>query len=243
MMRTMLRSAPRHQIAALGLIGLATLSACEKSVDPGNTIIQTRPVESFTRIDVSGGFEVMITGGAADEVKVEAPEGYQSYIHTDFHAGKLQVYVEDRVSSNFSPKRLILTMKSLEGIEASGGCRVTGNGTFQADHMSIDVSGGTHVTLAMETGVLDCGASGGSQLDLSGSADAASENFSGASELHAFTLETTSTTIDASGGSTLDVRAKGSLHVDASGGSVIAYKGRPAIVQTLSGGSKLIDAN
>jgi hypothetical protein len=85
---------------------------------------------------------------------------------------------------------------------------------------------------------LDC--SGASNLYLSGFAEEMTFESSGASELHAYDLETHHCDLDISGASEAQVYAVKSLSVSASGASDVYYKGDPErISQHVSGASSL----
>jgi len=232
-------------LTSVPFLALMTLASCgDISVTPGKTVTTTRSAQNFSRIDVSDGFDVEIAVGAVEELRVEAPEGYQQYINTAVSGGRLRIWLQDNVSGNFSPRRILLRVKSLEEIEASGGCGITMTDTLRGETFAIASSGGSRFTMPLAVGSVHCGASGGSVLKLSGTAGSlVINNFSGGSRLRGFDLSAADVTVHASGGSNLEVRASDHLEVNASGGSEIYYRGHPGMTINLSGGSRVIDTN
>lgn len=231
-------------LASLVLAGVGLSSCNEISVTPGNTVTTTRSAQGFSHLEVSDGFEVEITRGTAEALRVEAPEGFQPYIKTEVENGTLRIYLQEHVSSSgLSPEKVYLTVTNLEGVTASGGSRITSMDTLRSAAFSIAGSGSSVFTFPLQVSELNCEASGSSELNLSGAAEGIATNFSGSSRLHAFDLATTSATINGSGSSRFEVRVSSALAVSTSGGSETYYKGHPAITQSLSGGSRIIDAN
>lgn len=231
-------------IAAFAAIVMSTvLGACKESIaGPATTV--TRPLSGFTRIDVEDGFDVEIRKDVTEDVTIEAPEGAMAHIITVVEGNRLRVYVDDIISSMFSPRRIIIRVRSLEEIELSGGTELTGVGTFDAPNFTLGASGGSNATLTIAATRTEVQASGGSVVSLRGSTDILDiESYSGGGRFHGFDLNARVVELDASGGSRLDVRASERLDVSASGGCEINYKGRPAITSDLTGGSTIIDAN
>lgn len=251
---------------ALAALCSICLAACNDSgVTPGNTTTTTRGVKDFTRLDVSHGFEVVITRDTIESLTIEAPEGWQSRIRTYVSEGTLHINIEDNIfSGEFSPRKAYVHMKSLAGVEASGASKVSSIDTFSAGTFAMQGSGGSSINLRLAAGTIRCEAgggtsftiggaaqtitvascSGGSRITVNGTADYLSvEECSGGSEVHAFDLPTGTAAVDASGGSSVDLRAANELNASASGGSTVRYKGHPRITQDMSGGSRLVDAN
>jgi hypothetical protein len=81
--------------------------------------------------------------------------------------------------------------------------------------------------------------SGGSVLDISGSADSLDLQLSGGSQLHGRDLAVKDISIQASGGSQGDVRADGRISGALSGGSELHVRGRATSRVATSGGSEV----
>ncbi|MBS1912814.1 MAG: DUF2807 domain-containing protein [Bacteroidetes bacterium] len=251
-------------VAALaGCVGLASCN--DLSVTPGNTVTSTRDVHGFSRIDITHGFDVIVTKDTTESLTIEAPEGWQPRIQTYVKDGTLHIDVDDAVfSSSFTPRRAYLHLVTLNGISASGGSHVSSSDVFTSDAFSLNGSGGSGIDLHVNAGTLECEASGGSTFTItgttgavnvehcSGSSDitiagtAQSMNLgecSGGSRVHAFDLRTATAVVDASGGSAVEVSVSSDLNASASGGSKVRYKGHPHLTQHASGGSSIEDAN
>ena len=228
----------------LSALALATsLSACTNFIT-GPTTTEERRVSGYSFVEVASGFDVEIRLDTTEGVTIEAPEEAMKHIETIVSGDRLHIGLDNVFNGSFSPRRAIVRVRSLRGVAASGGTEIEGVGTFTAPDFSLEASGGSRVTLSVTAGRTGMSASGGSEITLRGSSDnLAIESFSGGGRFHGFDYATSVTTLEASGGSRLDVRAAARLDVDASGGSAIYYRGHPTITSDLSGGSKIVDAN
>lgn len=204
----------------------------------GNLQTQDRKVSGFTGIDVSGGFSVEITQGSNEGVKLEADENLLDNIKTEVRNGVLHIYNDKSLSTNKGMKAYV-TVKELNKIDISGGVKVVGNSTFKTNIMTLDMSGGSKVTLAIEAKQIKADMSGASKVELTGKTDELRMEMSGASNVDASELAAKDVRIGASGASKVKVHADKTLHIDASGASSVYYKGTPSITSETSAAARI----
>jgi len=204
----------------------------------GNIKTQNRNVSGFEGINVSGGFEVEISQGNNEGVRLEAEENLLDNIKTEVRNGVLHIYNDKSLSTNKDMKAYI-TVKELRSVNISGGVKVTGNSTFKADKFDLDMSGGSNVKLALNTKLLTAGMSGASKVELSGQADEVNMDMSGASKVEAADLVANRVKIGASGASKVKVYAKDALDINASGASTVYYKGSPTVNTDVSAAARV----
>jgi hypothetical protein len=223
--------------------GSAALSSCKTSVS-GPPVTVEREVAGFTSIDVASGFEIELVRDSIDGLSIEAPEDALAHITSKVVDRTLHVELDGVLVGSFSPKRLIIRARSIDGISLSGGCRLTSTREIASSTMRLEESGGSRIDMRLKASRTDVASSGGSQLTLHGTTDVLSiDGISGGGTVEAFDCPARESSVDASGGSRVETRASERLTVSASGGSIVAYKGRPAITSDLSGGSRIVDAN
>ncbi|HVZ38718.1 MAG TPA: head GIN domain-containing protein [Candidatus Kapabacteria bacterium] len=253
-------------LCVAAIAGSAGLACCnDLSVTPGNTVTSTRDVHGFSRIDITHGFDVIVTRDTAESLTIEAPEGWQPRIQTYVTDGTLHIDVDDAVfSGSFTPRRAYLHLVNLNGISASGGSHISSPAVFTSDTFSLNGSGGSVINLHLNAGMLLCDASGSSSFTITGTMGAVNvvecsgssgitiggtaqsmtvSACSGGSQVHAFDLHAATAVVDASGGSAVEISASNDLNASASGGSTVRYKGHPHLTQHASGGSSIEDAN
>lgn len=233
----------RFYTTTLAILAFAfTLAAmpamAQKIKGNGNIQTQDRKVSGFTGLDVSGGFEVHVTLGNNEGVRIEADENLLENIKTDVKGGVLHIYNEESISSKKTMKAYV-TLRELNSLDISGGVKVIGNSTFKSADFKMDLSGASNVKLKLDTNKLTAEMSGASKVALDGRADQLILDMSGASDVDAENLEAKKVRVDASGASKVKVFAKESLDIDASGASLVRYKGSPSISSETSGGTRI----
>ncbi|MGI4887376.1 MAG: head GIN domain-containing protein [Janthinobacterium lividum] len=198
---------------------------------------QERPVAgSFEQVESSGGIDVYLTQGPAAAVAVEALPEALSHIVTEVRNGTLSIHWEQNFSwqkmgsvGGFAGRqrsvKVYITAPRLTSLSLSGGADAHGQTPLAADDFHIRASGGSDVTLTLQAKSVRAESSGGSDVTLTGKVERQDMHFSGGSDYHGFGLQSTTATINASGGSDADVWVDGELTANASGGSDLHYKG------------------
>ncbi|SIT89416.1 head GIN domain-containing protein [Pontibacter indicus] len=221
------------------LTSLTTLAQERRNLKgEGEPVSQNRKMSGFKGIDVSGGFAVELTQSGSEGVRIEAQENLLGSIKTEVKNGVLHIYTSDNISTNKGLKAYV-SIKELNAIDISGGVKVKGNSTFKSDAFKMDLSGGSNITLALNTKKLTANMSGASKVLLSGRADEVRMDMSGASKVDAVELEAKNVHVEASGASNVKVFAKNQLNVNASGATKVAYKGDPSVTSSVSAAAKI----
>ncbi len=199
---------------------------------------ETRNVNDFTALDVSGGFEVILSQGSTQKVVIEADDNLMKEIITEVRGGELNIYTRD----NVRPKSKMvarITFVKLEDIEISGAVNIKGNGQLTFDRLGLDGSGASEIELEANVRNLSADLSGASTLRLKGNGGTVSIECSGASKLHLSDFIVSEMSLDLSGASNAHVYVTDKLSVEASGASDIRYKGDPKIYTNTSGAASV----
>jgi Protein of unknown function (DUF2807). len=222
-------------------------SCIKENIGPGDiTAVKRIGIGYFDKLKVEDGFQVEVMRGSPTEVVVEAPDGYQNYIHTEVNgSGELCIYLDKAIMpQDVKHKRVLITMPILGSITAWDGSEVYTTGIFNTSKFYIDADNGSYVETNIATNELSVIASAGSEVKPYGEAGTLYLNeLSGNSKLYGFRLLTSQSYLKVSGGSEAQVTAVDMLNVTASEASIVKYAGHPNIAHTLTGGSLLIDAN
>lgn len=202
---------------------------------------QDRPVKNFNKIEVSGGFNVILSQGTVEKLTVEADDDILPKIITEVKGGTLIIKLENN-TWNKDIKNLTaeLTFINLDGIDVSGAVKITGTNPMKFSALEIDGSGATKINLNLSATSLICDFSGASEITFKGNAPEFKVDLSGASNLEALEFLTRKCSIECSGASDARVYATESLDVEGSGASKITYTGNPTNVDSdMSGASKI----
>ena len=182
---------------------------------------EVRNVGGFKSVEVGGVFQVEIVAGNEFHVEVQADDNLLQYIKTDVDGGVLKIATTEKVNSR-TPMRIMISAPNLEGLDASGACKVSAAG--------------------LNSRSFDLGTSGASKVKLSGQVSKLEVVVSGASNIDAEDLKSETANVEASGASKVSVFVTERLISSASGASKISYAGNPKSVEKESTGASSVSA-
>ncbi|WP_026450177.1 head GIN domain-containing protein [Aequorivita capsosiphonis] len=225
---------PIHLIAT-SIIALI-FTSCVINIDGekgnGNVVTQERDVtENFTELRGSAGLEVYLTQGDENKIVVEADENLLQYISTDIKNGKLHITTSENIGRS-KAKKVYVTFKELNNIEASSGADVIGNSVIKSQNLSLRSSSGADLKVEVFSQDLVIKSSSGSEVDVSGKASSLKADASSGSEIDAEELLVASCNAEASSGAEVTVNVKDKLETHVSSGGSINYYGNPVSVDS-----------
>jgi len=202
-----------------GLVAIALTSCLNE--DPGSFQEQKKEyaLADFTELEMSDALQVTVLYGSNYSVKVEGDRRNIDDLEIRTVGTSLRMrFINDGRGYRQYKTYVTVTMPSLKGASFSGAIKSSVSGFTANEDMWIKLSGA-------------------SKLDLAGSVKRFDAELSGASELYAFTFESESALITASGASRVEVLATQELKANASGASKIRYRGNPQLTANASGAS------
>lgn len=227
-------------VVTLLLLAFTAVGATAQAVNDANA--EKRTVSGFHAIRVEGGIDLYLSQGNEEAVAVSANKTeYRDKIKTVVENGVLRIYFDVK-SWNFSVRdrklKAYVSIKTIDGLNASGGSDVTVKGTLNAKSLRLGLSGGSDFEGAVNATDLAIHMSGGSDVDISGKVSKLDIDASGGSDFNGFDLVTDIVNVDASGGSDTEVTANKELTIHASGSSDVHYRGTGVVKKvSTSGGS------
>ncbi len=191
---------------------------------------QVRKVGSFNGVEVSNGIVLYLSQGSTQAVAVSADDAKNvDKIITTVKNGVLTIKVESGIWNGFNwgSKKLkaYVTCTDLTYLGASGGSIAKIQDNIKVGNISMDASGGSIIEGSFQGSSMKAELSGGSISKLSGSLDQLNIELSGGSIFKDYSLSVNTCSVDASGGSIINITVNKDLKADASGGSIINYKG------------------
>ena len=236
-----MRSITRYFLAFLLIAGAAYTFAAPMAMAQQKT--EDRHVSDFHGIDVSGPYDVTLTQGKTESVKVEAPEDVIRHVTTEVENGILKIY-DDRHNFHwgdlFSHHKKIMvyvTIKDVNSIVVSGSGDVTFHNGLHADKMNLHVSGSGDVDGDLEVKSLETSISGSGDVKLTGHAETSAVRVSGSGDYSARGLITTNTDVHVSGSGDAKIYASNKVDASVSGSGDISYSGHPKNVYKSKSGS------
>jgi len=230
------------------LLFFALLALTAFAVNAQKTIYdanaEVRSVGSFTGIQLSNAFTVVITQASEEGVAVSASNKDElENIKTTVENGVLKIWYDNKMkwSRNNTRLKAYISVKNLESIKANGACDVKIEGTLNAQNLSINLNGASDISGKLNvSGLLKVDLNGASDLSISGLADQLEVDASGASELKAYDFTVSNCSVEASGASSVQITVEKELSAQLSGASSVRYKGTAVIKDIKTSGASSI---
>ncbi len=225
--------------AALLLFASCNLIDNKKIVGNGQVVSQERRAGAIHGIRVANALNVVITQGAAQEIKVEADENLQEYIIVEEKNGILSVHQRNNTSlSSRKDIAVYVSAAAFDRLYASGAGKIRSTNRLEADEkLVITASGASEIDIDVKVPRVNADLSGASTLKIKGETRDLLVSASGSSRASAFDLLAENTNVDVSGASNARVFASVKLDIVASGASEVRYRGDATVNKSTSGAS------
>lgn len=214
------------------MITLFSLLIAFFTLNPSTSIDNdTRALEAFQYLDVSGSISVELIPSDEHRIEIEMLRGDVENLISEVRSKTLKLKFKTKGfnwnSSNKNKANVKVYYERLNGIDASAGSNVKSNSDVVSDNMEIDVSSGASVKVSFEVEELDVDISSGGSVKVSGEATRQHVDISSGASYIGSDLRSQRCSVDASSGASAKVWVEDDLEADASSGASIRYKGEP----------------
>ncbi len=224
------------KVILIAIIALFVTS-CKYDIDlgngingSGNVIKEKRTLtETFTKIEVNRGIEVIVEQANETEIEVEADDNIIKHITTKVENNVLVITTDESINSSDS-QTVRVKMPTITSIESTSGSNIKSKNTLRGTQLKVDSNSGSEIELQLEYDAVTAESTSGSEISLTGKALKLDTSSSSGSEINADNLISNTIVCDASSGSSTSVHPLLSLKAKASSGSSINYKGNPKTV-------------
>ncbi len=192
----------------------------------GNVTTTQRQVDIFTAIDAGGGIDVEITQSSTSTVEVVADQNLQEHIITTVSGGVLKISTDENIATSKS-RKIIVTMPTIESIDASSGSSIIGKGVFRSPKLQCVASSAGEMTIDIETEEFTGKTSSGGEITMRGKAISMEVSTSSGGDIDATETLSNNIIASASSGGSIKVAPLVKLDASASSGGEIYYIGDP----------------
>ena len=210
-----------------------------KAVISQNT--DDRHLSGFSSVEVAGSFDVFITQGSTESVKVTAPSDVMDRIITEVNGGVLKIYTKRGSNWNdlFGHKKIAVyvSAKSLNGVTLSGSGDVFFKEGLHADAFKLKLSGSGDITGKLDVKTLESSLSGSGDIRLSGRANNLTISVVGSGDFTAKDLVTNTTSARIAGSGDVRINVNEKLDASVVGSGDIYYTGSVKNVSSSKAGS------
>ena len=239
-----MKSITRFLLAAVLLTCTGNAFATTHLTNKINTAeIVDRHLSGFNAINVGGSFDVYVTQGNTESVKVEAPSDIIGRIITEVDGGVLKIYNKhDNWNwGNFfgHHKKVVIyvTAKSLNSVSLSGSGDVYFKDGITSNSLKLSLSGSGDMSGKVNVKTLESSISGSGDMRLSGRADNSTASVVGSGDFAARNLVTVNSAVRITGSGDATINASEKVDAAVHGSGDIHYTGAAKNVSSSKTGS------
>jgi hypothetical protein len=238
----------KNYVALLALLvassHLESYAALITVVNSTKTIAdETRNVSGFTGVTSAGSYNVTITMGNTEGLRLEGDSEQIAEIETVVEEGVLKIRNKKKNGSwntNWKNKvNIYVSAKSLKSITLSGSGDIDVRGVVKSTGVSTVLSGSGSIDLAVAATNYSATISGSGKIKTSGNADNAKITVAGSGDFEGNGLRTNTTSAKVSGSGNISVNADKTLEAAMSGSGNIRYSGDANVKSSKSGSGRI----
>ena len=204
--------------------------------------VEDRHLSGFHEVNVSGSFDVYITQGSTESVKVEAPDEIIDRIITEVDGGVLKIYNKRDFNWNgwFGHNQKVaiyVSLKDVNNISLSGSGDIYFKEGVSANTLKVNLVGSGDVVGKIEVKMLETRLSGSGDIKLTGSAESSTVSIVGSGNFTARSMISVNCSVRVAGSGDAQVNVSNSLNASVSGSGDIHYSGNVRQISTSKSGS------
>lgn len=182
----------------------------------GKSVTRDVTVSSFSALEASGVYELKLSQGSKESVKIEADENLQQYFNVRNDGNKLVIDMEKLKNKNLKnahKMKVYVTFKSLKDLDLKTVGNVTSEEQLSFDDLNLDTKSVGNVDLNLTAKKLDLENKSVGNVKLSGKADEAVVKNTGVGSFQAGNFVVQTMNIENSGVGSAEVNAEKDLKV------------------------------
>ena len=204
---------------------------------------EERQVSGFKGISSSGSFDVKITMGNKENLRLEGDEDVIKEIETVVENGILKIRNKNRNGWKWNSTKgkvtIYVNAKTLNSITQSGSGDMDISGLVKAGRLTTNLSGSGSISLTADADEYLGSISGSGEIEVKGKADRATVKLSGSGDFEGKGLKTQEADIRISGSGNASISADKNLDAAVSGSGNIRYSGNAQVSKTKSGSGSI----
>ncbi len=244
-------------LSAALVITATVLAGCAGVVGNGKVESESRDLQGFTAISMSGSGSLRVHRGPF-KVELRADSNILPLMTTEIVGTELRIGLKPGTAIVRATRlEYDVSLPGLEGVALSGsgdadidpanGARfkgsLSGSGRIKAtldfQDLELIASGSGAMDMASNCSSMDLRLSGSGEVRLTGSAQKGQVKFSGSGFLDGRSFSFGDLTVRASGSGRVEARVKGHLDAGVSGSTGLRYWGNPSVTSKASGSAKV----
>ena len=216
-----------------------TQQSCRVVNGNRNVVTETRSIESFSSIRLSGFANVHLTQGSGGELSISGESNILKYIRTRVEGDVLIISTRSGLNiRTHEPVNIYVSAKDIEKITVSGAGDVIGENKWSLDNpIHLKSTGAGKIRAELNCPEVEIDVSGAGDMILSGETKDIDVSVSGAGKVKAEGLRSENAKVRVSGAGDANVFASVFLDARVSGAGKINYWGNPQRVDSHESGA------
>ncbi|MCO5936009.1 DUF2807 domain-containing protein [Mucilaginibacter sp. RB4R14] len=202
---------------------------------------QDRHLTGFTSVAVAGSYDVFITQGSSESVKVDAPANIIDKIITEVKGGVLVIHTKEGNNWNWESgnKKMIVyvSIKDISAVSLAGSGDVVFKDGLRATSLKIKLTGSGDISGKVDVKNLESSIAGSGDITLSGRADNSTVSVVGSGDFTGQNLVTTNTQVKVAGSGDARVNANDKIDASVVGSGDVHYTGSAKNISSSKAGS------
>lgn len=212
----------------------------------GDYTTQTRNVNPYDEISVTGSFEVTLVSGAEGTLKIQGESNLLEHLLTEVKGKELKISVErgyQLVESRRMPITIEVPVEHIDALTLTGSGDIIGKDQLQADDFEVKLTGSGDIELDLKAQRIKGKVTGSGDVVLRGSTVDLDCEVTGSGDFQATNLKAQQVTATVSGSGDIEIHASEALQARVQGSGDISYKGNPKKQNFKTFGSGSISSN
>ncbi|QXV67056.1 DUF2807 domain-containing protein [Mucilaginibacter sp. 21P] len=201
---------------------------------------QDRHLAGFHAVEVAGSYDVFITQGSSESVKVDAPSEVINKIITEVSGGVLKIYNKNNLSWNWNGNKKMIVYVSIKDVDAvslAGSGDVMFKNGLKAPALKLKLTGSGDITGRVDVKELESSIGGSGDITVSGRADNSVVKVVGSGDFTGQNLTTNNTQVKVAGSGDARVNVGEKLDASVVGSGDVHYTGAVRNISTSKAGS------
>jgi hypothetical protein len=222
------------------IVAVVFVCACSASTAQCREAGKKMDFKGFSKLDISGPFDVEVTQSDKFDVTFTVDEKHYSKTEVNQSGDTLKIAFKNHHGCGNCKMNVKISMPTLTAVDLGGAVDTSISGFKGVSHFKVDLSDASSLKGDIEAGDIDMDLSGASDVELTGSTTKLNLELSGASSADLERLSVAVANAELSGASDAELTVNSELSVDLSGASDLTYSGNPTLKSVdTSGASSL----
>jgi hypothetical protein len=225
-------------LLAIG-ISLTVFNPCTKNIEvkgSGNFITTERMVSSFTGIEITGDFKVIVMASNFPTITLRAEDNIAPEIETKVEGGILKLRFRKNLNVKHGEITIAVGDRIINSITQRGSGTIKTEYTWANTNTYFKISGSGSIQFNTKATNVKAEISGSGNMTLGGEADKLDFHVSGSGNIYAYPLIAKQATTSISGSGLCELMATEKLQATISGSGSVYVKGNPAeIIKNITG--------